>query len=69
MPAGVAVLGITSVSGSYADGCAAGVLPGPGPFSTENALPIIFPEVLGGTLAALLPSITMDRISSLPDPP
>jgi hypothetical protein len=50
-----AVLGITSVSGATLTAAPAGVLPGPGPFSTENALPIIFPEILGGTLAASLP--------------
>jgi len=47
--------GIVSISGATQTAAPAGVLPGPGPFSTENALPIIFPEVLGGTLAAPLP--------------
>jgi hypothetical protein len=50
-----AAFGISSVSGVTETAAPAGVLPGPGPFSTENALPIIFPEVLGGTLTAPLP--------------
>lgn len=50
-----AAFGINSASGVTVTAAPAGVLPGPGPLSTENALPIIFPEVLGGTLAAPLP--------------
>jgi hypothetical protein len=51
----IAAFGISSISGATQTVAPPGVLPGPGPFSTESVLPIIFPEVLGGTLAAPLP--------------
>lgn len=51
----IAAFGITSVSGVTQTAAPAGVLPGPGPLSAESAVPIIFPEVLGGTLGTPLP--------------